>query len=77
MSRHQNPEALARDRLVSFTGALKIIGISRSTAYRLIADKTLPQPIKLGALTFFSERELQTWIADRLASRGAGGSDAS
>lgn len=58
-----------RDRLVSFTEALAVIGVSRSTAYRLIAEDALPRPVKIGALTFFSERELQGWISEKLAAR--------
>ncbi|MBS8225735.1 helix-turn-helix transcriptional regulator [Vannielia litorea] len=57
------------DRLISFSEALSRIGVSRSTAYRHIADGQMPQPVKIGALTFFSERELQTWIAEKLAAR--------
>lgn len=72
LGHHQMSEP-TNDRMVSFSDALKIIGISRSTAYRLIKQGLLPEPVKIGALTFFSERELQTWIAEKLAARGAGG----
>ena len=58
-----------QDRLICFADALRIIGTSRSTAYRLIAEDALPQPVKLGNRTFFSERELQSWIARKLADR--------
>ena len=66
-----------RDRLICFTDALAIIGVSRSTAYRLIANDQLPRPIKIGSLTFFSERELQSWIADKLANRNEAQSESS
>jgi predicted DNA-binding transcriptional regulator AlpA len=60
------------DRLISFADVLKLIGISRSSAYRLIHKGALPKPVKIGALTFFSERELQAWIAAKLAARDEG-----
>ncbi|MBU3000318.1 AlpA family phage regulatory protein [Roseovarius nubinhibens] len=61
------------DRLVRFTDALRMLGLKRSTAYRLIQKDSLPKPIKIGSMTYFSERELQDWIANKLASRSCGG----
>lgn len=60
------------DRLISFADVLKLIGISRSSVYRLIQKGALPKPVKIGALTFFSERELQAWITAKLAARDEG-----
>lgn len=62
-----------QDRLIRFSEALKIIGISRSSAYRLLSKNLLPQPIKIGMLNFFSERELQAWISQKLDERTGGG----
>lgn len=61
------------DRLLTFNDTLKVLGMSRSSAYRLLSQNALPRPIKIGALNFFSEREIQAWIADHLAKRDQGG----
>jgi len=58
------------DRLIRFTEARETLGLSKSTMYRLIERNALPRPVKIGALTFFSQRELQSWIAEKLAGRG-------
>jgi len=63
------------DRLLSLQEAIATLGISRSTCYRLLEQNALPCPVKIGKRTFFSERELQTWIASKLASRGRGVGD--
>lgn len=58
-----------RDRLLSLPETLDVVGISRSTAYRLLAQGLMPAPIKIGALNFFSELELQAWISQKLEAR--------
>lgn len=63
----------ALDRLIRFSNGLKMLGLSKSTAYRMIHQGTLPRPVKVGAMAFFSERELQAWIEHKLAERDAGG----
>ncbi len=65
-------DSLTEDRLVRFAEGLALLGISKSTAYRLIERGDLPQPVKVGSLTFFSARELQDWIAEKLTERSAG-----
>lgn len=62
----------ARDRLIPFPEALATLGISKSNAYRLLERDALPRPIKIGARTFFSDQELQAWIAQKLAMRADG-----
>jgi prophage regulatory protein len=61
------------DRLLKFSEVRSTLGLSKSTIYRLLQRGELPQPIKIGALTFFSERELQAWLAQKLATRRLGG----
>ncbi|WP_417733410.1 helix-turn-helix transcriptional regulator [Roseovarius sp.] len=63
----------ALDRLIRFSDGLTMLGLSKSTAYRMIKQGALPRPVKIGHLAFFSERELQDWIAEKLAERDAGG----
>lgn len=69
MEKHLQQPSAERDRLVSFAEALKTLGISKSNAYRLLERGALPQPIKIGHRSFFSERELQEWITKKLAAR--------
>ena len=58
------------DRLLKFAEARQSLGLSRSTMYRMLERGELPCPLKIGALTYFSEREVQDWIAGQLAARG-------
>ena len=57
------------DRLIRFVEARRTLGLSKSTMYRMLERGDLPSPVKIGALTYFSERELQDWIASKLAAR--------
>lgn len=70
MEKHFATTPTAGDRLLNFREALATLGISKSNAYRLLEQDALPRPIKIGRRTFFSERELQAWIANKLAGRG-------
>ena len=57
------------DRLLPFSTARAVVGISRSKIYLLLEQRAFPQPVKVGRSNFFSERELQCWIHSRLESR--------
>ena len=61
------------DRLVPLGTAQAHLGVSRSQLYRMIEAGTVPRPVKVGRRTYFSDRELQDWIAARLESRQTGG----
>lgn len=65
--------AAAPDRLITLSAAHQQLGISRSKLYKMLEEDEVPRPIKIGRRAFFSERELQSWIADRLAMRANGG----
>ena len=58
-----------KDRLLPFRAALTDTGIGRSKVYDLIKQKSFPKPIKIGRNNYFSETEIQTWIADQKAAR--------
>jgi prophage regulatory protein len=50
-------------------------GISRSEIYRRIARGTFPRPVKLGErASAWDSREIDAWIADRIAIRDLKGS---
>ena len=57
------------DRLLPFTHARSVVGLSRSKIYELLAEKQFPAPVKIGSRCYFSERELLEWIAEKLAER--------
>jgi prophage regulatory protein len=67
---HTTPGSLlALERLPA---ALERCGISRSEAYRRIAAKTFPAPIRIGARAVaFNRAEIDQWIRDRIAERDA------
>jgi predicted DNA-binding transcriptional regulator AlpA len=67
MSEHQH--TAGTDRLLTMRDALLFLGISRSNAYRLLAENQIPRPIKLGARNYFSQRELQEWFETKLQER--------
>ncbi len=57
------------DRLITISAAQRQLGVSRSKLYRMLEEDEIPRPVKIGRRAYFSERELQIWIADRLAAR--------
>ena len=59
-----------KDRLLPFRAALIDTGIGRSKVYELIKESSFPRPIKIGRNNYFSETEIQAWIADQKAARG-------
>lgn len=61
------------DKLLPFTTAQERLGVSRSQLYRLLEERTIPRPVKIGRRSYFSQRELQAWIDARLAGRENGG----
>lgn len=73
-NRHINDEtAQSADRLIPFSSARSLVGLSRSKIYLLMAAGEFPAPVKIGRNNYFSMQELQAWIADRLMARQAGG----
>jgi prophage regulatory protein len=60
------------DRFIRLPAVCDTTGMSRATVYRLIAHGDFPAPAKVGGMTFFSEREIQTWISAKLAAREIG-----
>jgi prophage regulatory protein len=57
------------DKLLTEIEIRKIVPLAHSTIWRLVRDGQFPRPIKIGKSARFSEREIQEWIAARLAAR--------
>lgn len=52
---------------LSIEAATTTLCISRSALYELLKKKSenFPRPFKIGRRTYFSEREVAQWLADR------------
>ena len=61
--------ASCNDRLIPVRDVSAIIGVGRSSIYKLIARGRFPKPIKIGKSARFSERECHEWVATRVAER--------
>lgn len=59
------------DPLLTAREGAKILQVSLPTFYRLIADGTLPKPIKMGSLSRWSQSEILAAIENAKAKRHA------
>ena len=55
--------------LVSDVEAAAILGCSRTTVWRRVADGTLPKPVKLGGLSRFVLAEINATVESAMAAR--------
>ena len=55
--------------LVSDAEAAAMLGCSRTTVWRRVADGTLPKPLKLGGLTRFVLSEINATVEAAMAAR--------
>lgn len=58
--------------LISDNTSAALLGISRATFWRRVADGTFPQPVKLGHATRWLRSEIETVIAAAVAKRDQG-----
>jgi prophage regulatory protein len=56
-------------RLLRLPDVLDRVGMSKSTLYSRIRDKTFPQPLHLGTSSVWVESEVSEWINDQIALR--------
>ncbi len=57
--------------LISDVEVAEILGCSRTTIWRRVADGTLPHPVKLGGLSRFVLSEINAIIESAMAARNA------
>ncbi len=55
--------------LISDVEVARLLGCSSTTVWRRVADRTLPQPIRIGGLTRWSRAEIEAVIEAALAAR--------
>ncbi|WP_430389774.1 helix-turn-helix transcriptional regulator [Dyella sp. 20L07] len=60
---------ITEHRLLRTKDVLEILGVSRTTLYRLVQSEQLPPPLKLGRSTFWPEREIAQLIASMIEQR--------
>ncbi len=59
----------SKSRLLSDKELANIIGCSRATVWRRVADGTLPQPLKIGNLTRWVDGEVYDSFEQAMADR--------
>ncbi len=55
--------------LISDVETAKLLGCSRTTVWRLVKDRTLPQPVKFGSLSRFVLSEINATVESAMAAR--------
>lgn len=63
--------SLGGDRLLRARGVSAKVGLSVPTLYRRVAQGAFPRQARIGGAAVWSEREIDDWIAARLADRAA------
>lgn len=62
----------AADRLLPLDEVKTIVGLGKTMIYRMMRAGSFPKACKAGGCsTRWSEREVQDWVAQRLAQRDA------
>ena len=52
---------------------VKRVGVTASSIVRWVKKDIFPKPYTLGGRTFFSAKEVDTWVDERKANRGFNG----
>lgn len=63
--------ALPPDRLLRFPQVHAKTNVGRTKTYELVNAGEFPAPIKVGAASFWVEREIDAWIEQKIAARDA------
>lgn len=65
------PPAAEPGRLIRLPATLSLVPLGRTAWLDLVKRNEAPQPVKIGRATFWVEREVLDWIAERVrAHRG-------
>lgn len=59
------------DPLIRDADAAVMLGCSKATFWRRVADGTIPRPVKIGGMSRWPKSEIEQVIADAMARRSA------
>lgn len=68
----RGPPDQPRQCLLSDRQVGTVLGLSRATVWRRVADGTLPKPVKIGGLTRWVSSEVEAVVLRAMADRGEG-----
>lgn len=63
--------SLENDHLIRDSDAAVMLGCSKATFWRRVADGTFPRPVKIGSMSRWPESEIIAVIENAKAQRGA------
>jgi len=43
---------------------VQLIGVSRSTIYRLIKENKFPRPLKIGKISLWAKEDIERWLKE-------------
>ena len=56
------------NKLLTIKEVIKIVGIKKSTLYKLIKEGKFPQQIKIGHLSRWRLSDIQDWVDNQLSN---------
>lgn len=66
-----NTQHTEADRLIRIADVMHVVGLRKTAVYQLIKDGAFPAPVKVGAASLWSERAVQSWVAQQLQAAAA------
>jgi prophage regulatory protein len=69
---HNTGEGSAPDRLLRLPAVMAAVGAGRTFVLDRVRAGTFPRPLKIGRATFWSQREIQSWIAQQIEANRTG-----
>lgn len=57
------------DRLINVKRTAEMLGCSAATVWRMLSEDRIPQPVKIGGMTRWSEKEIFAFIEAAKAAR--------
>ena len=74
MSNHNDDKTLtSQSDNISLKEVIRRVGVTKSSIVRWVKKDIFPKPYTLGGRTFFSAKEVDSWIDDKKANRGFNG----
>jgi prophage regulatory protein len=62
-----------RDRLIALNEVMHLVGLRRTSIYKMIGEQRFPRPVKIGERTSrWIEREIRAWQLAQISLRDDG-----